>query len=148
MRSSRGVTLRLGTGRRHDGVLGGGTVGLTGRGGGLRGGGLRGGTHRGLAARPASLRLGSGRRGDGTLGGGVLTSRGLWPRSRRAAPRFRSGPAAGGRSLPGRRARLGAGKRARFSSGRTSLLATLTGGMLGRRSSVWRIGSQRTGGLR
>lgn len=140
MRPARGVTLRLGTGRRHDGALGGGggTVGL---------GAARGGTRRSLAVRSPSLRLGSGRRGDGTLGGGVLTSRGLWARSRQAAPRFRSRPAIGGRPLLGTRARFG-GKRARFSSGRTSLLATLTHGRLGGRSTVWRIGSRRTGGLR
>ncbi len=141
MRPARGVTLRLGAGRRHDGVLGGGggTVGL---------GAARGGTRRSLALRSPSLRLGSGRRGDGTLGGGVLTSRGLWTRSRQAAPRFRSRPAVGVRPLLGTRARFGGGKRARFSSGRTSLLATLTHGRLGGRSTVWRIGSRRTGGLR
>ncbi len=141
MRPARGVTLRLGAGRRHDGVLGGGggTVGL---------GAARGGTRRSLALRSPSLRLGSGRRGDGTLGGGVLTSRGLWARSRQAAPRFRSRPAVGVRPLLGTRARFGGGKRARFSSGRTSLLATLTHGRLGGRSTVWRIGSRRTGGLR
>jgi rod shape-determining protein MreD len=166
MRSARGVTLRLGTGRRRDGVLSGGvlgggrTVGIGGgqrtgalRGGGLPGSALRGGAPRGrmhriLTARAAGLRLGSGRRGDGTLGGGVLTSRGLWARSRQATPRFRSRPAVGGRSLPGRRARLRAGRPARFSPGRASFLATLTHGRLGGRSTVWRIGSRRTGGLR
>jgi rod shape-determining protein MreD len=160
MRPARGATLRLRSGRRHDGVLGGGALGSAGalrsgsalRGGGTIGlGGLRRGlrvrVHRGLSVRPPSLRLGSGRRGDGTLGGGVLTSRGRWPRSRRAAPRFRSRPAAGGRSLLGRRAGLGAGKRVRFSSGKTSFLATLTNGRLGRRSTVLRVGGRRTGGL-
>jgi rod shape-determining protein MreD len=150
MRPARGLTLRLGTGRRHDGVLGGGVLGgsAIGRGGTVGLGGLRGGTRRGRAARPPSLRLGSGRRGDGTLGGGVLTSRGLWPRSRQAAPRFRSRPATAGRWMPGGRARLTGSKPTRFSSRRTSLLATLTHGRLGGRTTVWRIGSRRTGGLR
>jgi rod shape-determining protein MreD len=138
---ARAMTRRLGTGRRHDGVLGGGgTVGL---------GGQRGGMRRGLAARPARLRLGGGRRGDGTLGGGVLTRARSRLGARRAAPRFRSGPAVGGRSLLGRRTRLGAGQRARFTPGRTSFLATLLAhGRLGRRSAAWRVGSRRTGGLR
>jgi len=109
---------------------------------------LRSGTRRGLAVRSPSLRLRSGRRGDGTLGGGVLTSRGLWPRSRKAAPRFRSRPATGGRSLLSGRARVGVSKPSRFSPGRTSLWASLTRGRLGGRSTVWRIGSRRTGGLR
>jgi rod shape-determining protein MreD len=154
LRSARGVNLRLRPGRRHDGALGGGglrgggTVGLGGLRGARRGGGLRGGMHRGLGARPVSLRLGSGRRGDGALGGSVLGNRGSWVRSRQATPRFRSGTAVGGRSLLGRRAALSLGKRSRFSPGRTSLLATLTQGRLGARSTVWRIGSRRTGGLR
>ncbi len=141
MGAARGMTMRLGTGRRHDGVLGGGgTVGL---------GRLRGGTRRGPAARSARLRLGGGRRGDGTLGGGVLTRARSRLGGRRAAPRFRSGPALGGRSQLGRRTRLGAGKRARFTAGRTSFLATLLAhGRLGRRSAAWRIGSGRTGRLR
>jgi rod shape-determining protein MreD len=153
MRPARGVTLHLRTGRRHDGVLGGGalggreTVGLS----GLRGGGLRRRLTRSRGARSFSLRLGSGRRGDGTLGGGALTKGRRAVRSRPARPRFRSGPAVGGRSLLGRRADLGVTKRVRFSSGRTPLLAALgwrTHGRLGRRSAVWRIGSRRTGGLR
>jgi rod shape-determining protein MreD len=127
------VNLRLGSARRHDGVLGGQA-------------------HRGLGARPASLRLGSGRRGDGVLGR-LPSSRASWagPRlgaSRRAAPRFRSGAAVGGHWMLGRRSRLRAGKRAKFTSGRSSFLATWTGGKLGGRSTVWRIGSKRTGGLR
>jgi rod shape-determining protein MreD len=134
----RRVNLRLGTGRRHDGVVGGGA---------LRRGALAGRAHRGLAARPVSLRLGSGRRGDGALGG-LSGSRPAWARTRRAAPRFRSGPAVGGHSLLGKRVRLRAGKRARFGSGRSSFLATWTGGRLGGRSTVWRIGSKRTGGFR
>jgi rod shape-determining protein MreD len=126
------VNLRLGNSRRHDGVLGGSVLG--------------GPAHRSLGARPASLRLGSGRRGDGVLGG-LPSGRGSWA-GRRAAPRFRSGPAVGGHSLLGRRSRLRAGKQAKFTSGRSSLLATWTGGRLGGRSTVWRIGSKRTGGLR
>lgn len=141
---SRQVNLRLGNARRHDGVLGGSV---------LRGGALAGRAHRGLGTRPASLRLGSGRRGDGALGG-LSGSRAPWMRTRlgsqrRAAPRFRSGPAVvGGHALFGKRARLRAGKRARFGSGRSSFLATWTGGRLGGRSTVWRIGSKRTGGFR
>jgi len=132
------VNLRLGNARRHDGVLGGSVLG--------------GPAHRGLGARPASLRLGSGRRGDGVLGG-LPGSRGSWagPRlgaSRRAAPRFRSSSAVGGHWMPGKRSRLRTGKRAKFTSGRSSFLATWTRGRLGGRSTVWRIGSKRTGGLR
>jgi len=131
----RRANLRLGTGRRHDGIVGGSA---------LRRGAIGG---RGLGARPVSLRLGSGRRGDGAVGG-LSGSRPPWARTRRAAPRFRSGPAVGGHSLLGKRARLRAGKRARFGSGRSSFLATWTGGKLGGRSTVWRIGSKRTGGFR
>jgi len=130
----RRVNLRLAAGRRHDGIVGGSA---------LRRGALAG---RGLGTRPVSLRLGAGRRGDGALG--ALSGRRPWARTRRAAPRFRSGPAVGGYSLPGKRARLRAGKRARFGSGRSSFLATWTGGRLGGRSTVWRIGSKRTGGFR
>ena len=150
MRPARGVTLRLRPGRRHDGMLGGGVLGgsAVGRGGTVGLGRLRGRTRRGLAARSPGLRLGAGRRGDGTLGGGLLTSRGLWPRSRQAAPRFRSRPAAGGRWMPGGRSRLTVGKPTRFSSRRTSVWASFTRGRLSGRSTVWRIGSRRTGGLR
>jgi rod shape-determining protein MreD len=131
----RRASLRLGTGRRHDGIVGGSA---------LRGGALAG---RRLGARPVSLRLGSGRRGDGALGG-LSGSRPPWARTRRATPRFRSGPTVGGHSLIGKGARLRAGKRARFGSGRSSFLTTWTGGRLGGRSTVWRIGSKRTGGFR
>jgi rod shape-determining protein MreD len=132
------VNLRLGNARRHDGVLGGSVLG--------------GQAHRSLGARPASLRLGSARRGDGVLGG-LPSSRGSWPgsrrgASRRAAPRFRSSSVAGGHWMLGKRSRLRAGKQAKFTSGRSSILATWTGGRLGGRSTVWRIGSKRTGGLR
>jgi rod shape-determining protein MreD len=133
------VSLRLGNARRHSGgVLGGGVLG--------------GQVHRGLGVRPGSLRLGSGRRGDGVLGG-LSGGRGSWagPRlgtSRQAAPRFRAGPRVGGHWMLGRRSGLRAGKRAKFTSGRSSLLAGWTGGKLGGRSNVWRIGSKRTGGLR
>jgi rod shape-determining protein MreD len=134
---ARRVSLRLGNGRRHDGMLGGSA---------LRGTALAG---RRLTARPVSLRLGSGRRGDGALGG--LSGAGLWsgPRraQRKASPRFRSGGGVvGGHSVLGRKTRLRAGKQARFAG--RSLLATWTGGRLGGRSTVWRIGSRRTGGLR
>jgi rod shape-determining protein MreD len=145
---SRRVSLRLGTGRRHDGVFGGGALGRR----MLRSAALRGRPHRGLGARPVSLRLGSGRRGDGALNG-LSGRRGSWagPRlgGRRAVPRFRSGSAIGGHSLLGRRSPLRAGKRGgRFTPGRSSVLSTWTGGRLGGRSTVWRIGSKRTGGLR
>jgi rod shape-determining protein MreD len=148
MMPSRRATLRLGTGRRHDGVFGGGVLGSR----MLRSGALRGGPRRGLVARPVSLRLGSGRRGDGALNG-LSGRRGSWagPRlgGRQAVPRFRSGPALGGHSLLGRRSPLRAGKRGgRFTPGRSSVLSTWTGGRLGGRSTVWRIGSKRTGGLR
>ena len=120
--------LRLGGGRRRDGVFGGGVLARGGRGG------------RGRPARAVSLRLGSGRRGDGAVGG-LPGGRRLWAGTRlaaqrRAAPRFRSGAAAaGGHSVLGRRTRLGAGKRARFNPGRSSLLAAWTGGRLGGRST-------------
>jgi rod shape-determining protein MreD len=172
---ARRVNLRLGSARRHDGVLGGsglrgGSLGggrLRGgslggralRGGSLGGRALRGGSHGGgglrggtVGMRPVSLRLGSGRRGDSALG--VLSgSRAPWARPRlgghrRAEPRFRSSSAVTGRSLLGRRSRLRAGKRARFGGGRSSFLTTWTGGKLGGRSTVWRIGSKRTGGFR
>jgi rod shape-determining protein MreD len=148
MMPSRRATLRLATGRRHDGVFGGGVLGSR----MLRSGALRGGPRRGLVARPVSLRLGSGRRGDGALNG-LSGRRGSWagPRlgGRQAVPRFRSGPALGGHSLLGRRSPLRAGKRGgRFTPGRSSVLSTWTGGRLGGRSTVWRIGSKRTGGLR
>jgi rod shape-determining protein MreD len=135
---ARRVNLRLGSARRHDGVVGGSA---------LRGGALAGRAHRGLGARPVSLRLGSSRRGDGALGG-ISGGRPPWVRTRRAAPRFRSGPVGGGHTMLGKRARLRVGKRARFGSGRSSFLATWTGGRLGGRSTVWRIGSKRTGGFR
>ncbi|HTS96110.1 MAG TPA: rod shape-determining protein MreD [Streptosporangiaceae bacterium] len=129
--------LRLGGRRRHDGVLGGSVLARRGR---------------GRPARAVSMRFGPGRRGDGAVGG-LPGGRRLWARprlgaQRRAAPRFRSGAAAGGRSVLGRRTRLGAGKQARFNPGRSSLLAAWTGGRLGGRSTVWRIGSRRTGGFR
>ena len=175
-RPSRRVSLRLGSARRHDGVLGGSVLGRRVRRGGLggsrgpgagglrpgglrgralRGGGLRGGTARGgpgsgrgLPARPARLRLGSGRRG-GALGG-LQGRRGPWARprlgaARRATPRFRSAVPADGYLPLGRRTRLRTGKRARLTG--SSFLATWTGGLLGRRSAVGRIG-KRTGGLR
>jgi len=142
---SRRVPLRLGTARRHDGLLGGGVLG----GGGTVGLGAR----RGLAARPVSLRLGSSRRGDGMVAGLAAGRRRFWAGSRQAAPRFRSGPliggrVPGGRSVLGRRAGVVARRRATFSSGRKSFLGSLTRGRLGGRSTVWRIGSRRTGGLR
>jgi rod shape-determining protein MreD len=144
----RRVNLRLGNARRHDGVLGGSAL----RSGALRGGVPGGKAHRGTGVRAVSLRLSSGRRGDGAVGG-LSGGRASWARprlggQRRAAPRFRSGPAIGGHSLLGKRNRLRAGKRARFGSGRSSFLATWTGGRLGGRSTVWRIGSKRTGGFR
>lgn len=146
---SRRVPLRLGSARRHDGVLGGGVLGGGGSGaGGRRGGGTIGlGTRRGLAARPVSLRLGSSRRGDGTVAG-LAGRRRFTVGSRQAAPKFRSGSLGGGRSVLGRRSVLGGRKQATFGSGRRSLLAGLTRGRAGGRSTVWRIGSRRRGGLR
>jgi rod shape-determining protein MreD len=132
------ANLRLGNARRHDGVLGGGVLG--------------GRAHPVLGSRPPSLRLGSGRRSDGVLGGlpsgHASRARPRLGGTRRAAPRFRSSSAVGGHWMLGRRSRLRTGKQAKFTSGRSSLLATWTGGRLGSRSTVWRIGSKRTGGLR
>jgi rod shape-determining protein MreD len=128
--AARRVSLRLGSTRRHDGVLGGGV---------LSGG--RG--QRSLASRPVSLRLGSGRRGDNALGG-LSGSRGRLGRTRQAAPRFRSSPVLGGHSALARRT----GKRARFSAGRSWFPTPWSRSRLGSRSTVWRIGSKRTGGLR
>jgi rod shape-determining protein MreD len=163
-RPVRRSTLRLGTSRRHDGVLGGRSLGggaLGGRslGGGALGGrslggrslggrslrsGMTGGRLRGLGSRSFTLRLGSRRRRDGTLGG--LASRRRLRARRRAAPRFRSGPSLGRRLVLAVRARFTRRKRVRFGSGGRSFLALGTG-RLGSRSAVWRIGSKRTGGL-
>jgi rod shape-determining protein MreD len=142
-RAPRRAPLRLGSARRHDGVVGG----SGGTGGRLGGGtvGLR--ARRGLAARPVSLRLGSPRRGDGTVAGLGIGRRRFTAGARQAAPRFRSGPLGSGRSVLGRRAGLG-GKQARLGAGRRSFLGGLTRGRTGGRSAVWRIGGRRTGGLR
>jgi len=202
VRSSRRVSLRLGSARRHDGVLGGSVLGGQARLGGGRGptarpvslrlgsrrrGGTLGGAlgavlggGRRLTARPVNLRLGSRRRGSTPGGGRGPTARpvnlrlgsgrrggalsGLpgrrGPRARprlggprlgaprRATPRFRSAAAGGGRSAVGGGNRLRTGRRTRFTSGRSSWLATWTGGLLGGRSAVGRIGGRRTGGLR
>ena len=165
VRSSRRVSLRLGSARRHDGVLGGSVLGarprfgsrqgLTARPVSLRlGSGRRGGARgsaRGLTARPVNLRLGSGRRG-GVLRG-LSGRRGPWARprlggTRRAAPRFRPAATGGGRSALGRGNRMRTGRRVKFTSGGSSFLATWTGGLLGGRPAAWRLGSRRTGGLR
>jgi rod shape-determining protein MreD len=134
--SARRVSLRLGSTRRHDGVVGGGVLSSR-------------GPHRRLAARPVSLRLGSGRgrRGDSALGALSGNHRFLG-RPRQATPKFRSSPAIGGHSVLGRRSPLRAGKRVRFTSGRSWFLTPWAGGRRGGRSTVWRIGSKRTGGLR
>jgi rod shape-determining protein MreD len=120
---------------------------LRGSGGALRGSGFGGGGHRTGGVRPVSLRLGSGRRGDGVVGG-LSGGRARLGAQRQAAPRFRSGPTIGGHSVLGKRNRLRVGKQARFGTGRRSFLAAWTGGRLGSRSTVWRIGSKRTGGFR
>jgi rod shape-determining protein MreD len=142
-RAGRPVKLRLGSGKRSGGR------GVSARPVNLRlGSGQRGGRP-GRAARPVKLRLGSGRR-NGVLGG-LSGRRGPWARprlgtSRRAAPRFRSGRAGGGRSALGGGNRLRTGRRVRFTG--SSFLATWTGGLLGGRSAaVGRLG-RRTGGLR
>ncbi|HEY7011852.1 MAG TPA: rod shape-determining protein MreD [Streptosporangiaceae bacterium] len=144
--SSRRVPLRLGSARRHDGVLGGSVLGGSAAGGRWGGGTIGLGARRGLA-RPVSLRLGSSRRGDGTVAG-LASRRRFTVGSRQAAPKFRSGSLVGGRSVFGRRSVLGGRKRSTFGSGRRSLLSGLTRGRAGSRSTVWRIGSRRTGGLR
>jgi rod shape-determining protein MreD len=134
----RPVPLRLRAPRRRDGVLGSGLArGTQGR---------RIFTARpARPARPVRLRLGSLRRRDGTVGGLAPAGRSYRQRSRRSAPRFRA--SSGGRAaLAGRRPALGSGKQARFRSGRRSLLSACTGGRLGARSTVWRIGSRHTGG--
>jgi rod shape-determining protein MreD len=178
VRPSRRVSLRLGSARRRDGVLGGSALagsarlgggrGLGGRpvnlrlGSGRRGGALGGG--RGLGGRPVNLRLGSSRLGGRMLGGRGLGGRGLGGRpvnlrlgggalgrlsggQRRAVPRFRSAAGGGGRPTLSRGNRLRTGRRVRFASGGSSFLATWTGGLLGGRSAVGRLG-KRTGGLR
>jgi len=143
-RAPRPVNLRLGSGRRSGGP------GPAARPVKLRlGSGKRGAGGQGRAPRPVNLRLGSGRR-NGVLGG-LSGRRGPWARprlgtSRRAAPRFRSGVAGGGRSALGGGNRLRTSRRVRFTG--SSFLATWTGGLLGGRSAaVWRAG-RRTGGLR
>lgn len=194
-RPARRSSLRLGTTRRRDGMLGGsafsggapggsalGGRALSGRAlsgralggralsgsafgrrapGGkalsakaLSGGGLGGRTLggrsprwrvRGLRSRRFSPHLGTRRRRDGTLGG-LTSHRKLWAR-RQAAPRFRSGPSLGRRLVLAVTARLRRRRRVRFNSGSRSLAASWTGGRLGSRSAVWRIGGKRTGGL-
>jgi rod shape-determining protein MreD len=133
-RKRRPVSLRLSSSRRRRrSAVGGGAMGS-------HGSGL-------ASARPVSLRLGSPRRRDGMLAG-LAPRRRLWAR-RQAAPRFRSGPSPGrglllqlaGLLWPLRR------RRARFGSRRRSLTGAWTGGRLGGRSTVWRIGTRRTGGL-
>jgi rod shape-determining protein MreD len=164
-RPARRSAPRLGTSRRHDGVLGGGAFGggafgrrvpggkaLSGK--AFSGGGLGGRTPSGRSPsrglrwpgdRGVSLHLGSRRRRDGTLGG-LASHRKLWAR-RQAAPRFRSGPGFGRRLVLAIQARLHRRRRVRFNSGSRSFVASWTGGRLGSRSAVWRIGSKRTGGL-
>ena len=84
-------------------------------------------------ARPIQLRLGSGRRRDGAIGGSVLgrRGRGRGPRAGKMhTPRFRGtkGSALGGRRRPA---------------------STLDGRhVFGRRRSLWRIFSKRSGGSR
>jgi rod shape-determining protein MreD len=120
--------LRPGVLRRRDGSLGS-SLARTGQG------------QRGLPNRPVRLRLGSSfRRGDGTVGG--LAAGRFRKSSRKAAPRFRAG-AGGLIAGSGRRPGLGSGKQARFRLGRRSMLSAWTGGRLGARSTVWRIGSSR-----
>jgi rod shape-determining protein MreD len=120
----------------------------------LRGKALRGGPGslagpRRRGARAVPLRLGSPRRRDGMLGGLALRPR--LRAGRQAAPRFRSGPSLGRRLLLltgiGRLAQRRQAGRARFSPGSRSLVAAVSGGRLGGRSTVWRIGSRRTGGM-
>jgi rod shape-determining protein MreD len=132
---ARRVTLHLGASRRRDGVFGGGVLSR-----GRSALGLRA-----LGSRPVSLRLGSRRHRDGVLGG-VAPRRRFWAR-RQAVPRFRSGPSLGHRLTARAQAMLRRRRRVRFSSGRRSFLGLRTGGRLGSRSAVWRIGSKRTGGL-
>jgi rod shape-determining protein MreD len=139
LRGSGGALRSNGNGLRGSALRGSGSA--------LQGGALGGSGHRAGGVRPVSLRLGSGRRGDGLVGG-LSGGRVRLGAQRRAAPHFRSGPAIGGHSVLGKRNGLRAGKQARFGAGRRSFLAAWTGGRLGGRSTVWRIGSKRTGGFR
>jgi rod shape-determining protein MreD len=144
----RGSALR-GSGsmlRGSGSALRGGGNALRSSGNGLRSSAFAGSGHRAGGIRPVSLRLGSGRRGDGVVGG-LSGGQARLGGQRRAAPRFRSGPAIGGHSVLGKRHRPRLGKQARFGAGRRSFLAAWTGGRLGSRSTVWRIGSKRTGGF-
>lgn len=169
-RTARRSAPRLGTSRRHDGVLGGSALGGSALGGralgrgvlggkalsgkAFSGGGLGGRTPSGRSPgrglrwpgdRAASLHLGSRRRRDGSLGG-LASHRKLWAR-RQAAPRFRSGPSFGRRLALATAAVFRRRRRVRFNSGSRSFVTSWTGGRLGSRSAVWRIGSKRTGGL-
>jgi hypothetical protein len=123
----RPASPRLRTLRRRDGAFGA-TLTRTGQ------------ARPGLAGRPVRLRLGSSlRRRDGTVGG--LASGRFAAGRRKAAPRFRTGT---GVLAGAARSGSGAGKQARFrKSRRSALAATWTGGKLGARSGVWRIGSKR-----
>jgi rod shape-determining protein MreD len=126
---ARPVHLRLGAGRRRDGAVGGSV--LSGRAPGSK-------APRGRVPRGSALR-GSG--SGGALGRGGASLRGsLWPGSGRGAqPRFRRRPARSAASAGiSRRGGVRGGGLLRRSRGRARF---------GRRSTVWRIGSRRTGGL-
>ena len=112
-----------------------------------------------LTPRPVSLRLRAGRRSDGVIGGrglgGVLPrGRRVFTTSRPAVPRFRGRQLGSGamsrRSAfrPGGAAGPRRGKVARLGSAHRSVLSLWTRRRRGGRSTVWRIGSSRTGGLR
>ena len=141
---------------------------------GARGGSAADGRLRSsAAARPARRRLHLRPRGaryrDGVVGGGLLTGRKLGGRRRQAVAvkfgagrpvrfgpgrlgRFapgrlgRFGPGRLGRSAPGRLGRSGPRRPIRFRSGHGSVLSLWTSRRAGRRSSVRRVGSRRTGG--
>ena len=136
-RPVRPVHLRLGgSARRRDGAVGRSLLGGRGLGGWAPGRGVL----RGRAPRGSALRR-SGPGGSSLSGGGTPLRNGLRSAGsgKGARPRFRRQPGRG-RALRGRTRRggLARGGLLRRSRGRA---------MFGRRSTIWRIGSKRTGGL-
>jgi rod shape-determining protein MreD len=136
-RPVRPVHLRLGgSARRRDGAVGRSVLGGRGLGGWAPGRGVL----RRRAPRGRALRR-SGPGGSSLSGGGTALRKGLWSggSGKGARPRFRRQPGRG-RALRGRTRRggLAGGGLLRRGRGRA---------VFGRRSTVWRIGSKRTGGM-
>lgn len=136
-RPVRPVHVRLGgSARRRDGALGRSRLGGRGLGGWAPGRGVL----RDRVPRGSALRR-SGPGGSSLSGGGTPLRNGLRSvgSGRGARPRFRRQPGRGmGLRSRTRRGGLARGGRLRRSRGRA---------MFGRRSTIWRIGSKRTGGL-